>query len=177
MGSKATPPPEPDDPAAEFRAAVGAVRPLRGGAARVEPAPRPPPPRRPADAPPVPALADLPPLPPGETVRLLKPGVPVRALRRLDGEHFVADAELDLHGLTVPQASRALNTFIDACLREGCERLRVIHGKGLRSQDPQPVLKGLVVASLTGHPAVLALRSAGRRDGASGAVRVLLRRV
>ena len=32
MGSKAPPPPEPDDPAVEFRAAVGAVRPLRGDA-------------------------------------------------------------------------------------------------------------------------------------------------
>ncbi|WP_372695866.1 Smr/MutS family protein [Immundisolibacter sp.] len=176
MGSKATPPPEPDDPAAEFRAAVGAVRPLRGGAPRAEPARRPPPARRPADAPPVPGLADLPPLQPGETVRWLKPGVPVRALRRLDGEDFAADAELDLHGLTVPQATRALHAFLDDCLHEGCERLRIIHGKGLRSPDPQPVLKGLVVASLKGHPAVLALRSAGRRDGASGAVRVLLRR-
>lgn len=176
MGSKATPPPEPDDPAAEFRAAVGAVRPLRGGVPRAEPARRPQPQRRPVDGPAVPALADLPPLQPGETVRLLKPGVPARALRRLDGEQFVADAELDLHGLTVPQATRALHAFIDDCLREGCQRLRVIHGKGLSSQDPQPVLKGLVVASLKGHPAVLALRSASRRDGASGAMRVLLRR-
>ncbi len=176
MGSKATPPPEPDDPATEFRAAVGAVRPLRGGARRVDPAPRRQPARVPSQEPPVPAPADLPLLEPGETVRWLKPGVPARALRRLDGEDFAAEAELDLHGLTVPQATRALHAFLGDCLHEGCERLRIIHGKGLRSPDPQPVLKGLVVASLKGHPAVLALRSAGRRDGASGAVRVLLRR-
>ncbi|GAB4358975.1 MAG: Smr/MutS family protein [Immundisolibacter sp.] len=177
MGSKAAPPPEPDDPAAEFRAAVGTVRPLRRTAQRVDPAPRRPPTRPLPQTLPVPAPADLAVPEPGQTVRWSMPGVPARALRRLDGEDFAAQAELDLHGLTVSQAARALHVFLDACLQEGCERLRIIHGKGLRSPNSQPVLKGLVVASLKGHPAVRALRSAGRRDGASGAVRVLLRRV
>jgi DNA-nicking Smr family endonuclease len=54
--------------------------------------------------------------------------------------------------------------------------VRIIHGKGQRRGQDLPVLKPLVIESLKGHPAVLALRSAGPRDGGSGAVRVLLRR-
>ena len=167
-------PPAAPDPGAEFRAAVGAVRPLRDSPPRVETARRRRPPRRPVErpAPPLPAASAL---GAADTVRLLRPGLPDRLLARLDGERFEPDAELDLHGLTAAQAAAALGAFIDACRREGCERLRIIHGKGRRSEAAQPVLKALVLTSLTGHPAVLALRSAGRRDGGSGAVRVLLR--
>ena len=167
--------PKAPDPGAEFRAAVGAVRPLRDRAPRVEAVRRRAPSRRPVELPGQPLLAASA-LGAADTVRLLRPGLPDRLLARLDGERFEPDAELDLHGLTAAQAAAALGAFIDACRREGCEWLRIIHGKGRRSEAAQPVLKALVLTSLTGHPAVLALRSAGRRDGGSGAVRVLLRR-
>ncbi|MGK2940323.1 MAG: Smr/MutS family protein [Immundisolibacter sp.] len=61
------------------------------------------------------------------------------------------------------------------CLEAGCQRVRVIHGKGGRMDHSPPVLKSLVIGSLKRHPAVLALRTAGPRDGASGALRILLR--
>ena len=97
-------------------------------------------------------------------------------LRRLDGDHFDAEAELDLHGLTAAQAMPTLRRFIADCVADGCERVRIIHGKGGRSVGDLPVLKPLAIESLKEHPAVLALRSAGARDGGSGALRVLLRR-
>jgi len=175
MGSK-TDPPEAPDPGAEFRAAVGPVRPLRRAPpSEAPPAARPANPRRkrPDAPPPLPAV--LPVIEPGATVRLAQPGVPNRALRRLDGELFVAEAELDLHGLTAPQATKALQAFIADCLAAGCERVRIIHGKGQRPGQGLPVLKPLVIESLRGHPAVLALRSAGPRDGGTGALRALLR--
>ena len=166
--------PAAHDPGAEFRAAVGAVRPLRHRAPRVETVRRRAPSRRPVALPGSPLLEAS--APGGaDTVSLLRPGLSERLLARLDGDRFDPDAELDLHGLTAAQAAAALAAFIDACRREGCERLRIIHGKGRRSEAAQPVLKALVLASLKEHPAVLALRSAGRRDGGSGAVRVLLR--
>jgi DNA-nicking Smr family endonuclease len=118
----------------------------------------------------------LPVIEPGATVRLAQPGVPSRALRRLDGERFEAEAELDLHGLTAVQAAGALQAFIADSLAAGCERVRIIHGKGQRAGQGLPVLKPLVIESLKGHPAVLALRSAGPRDGGTGALRALLRR-
>lgn len=167
-----------DDPGAEFRASVGPVRPLRRGPARVEPAPARVTPRRGSPASVAdPAALAAPVIAANETVRSAQPGTPARQFARLDGENFAADAELDLHGLTLAQAAPALAAFLAECQRRGCERLRIIHGKGLRSEAAQPVLKGFVFASLKGHPAVLALRSAGRRDGGSGALRVLLRRV
>lgn len=176
MGSK-TDPPDAPDPGAEFRAAVGPVRPLRAAPlAKVPAAARPAIPRRKRPDAPPPLPATLPVIEPGATVRLAQPGVPNRALRRLDGELFVAEAELDLHGLTAIQGSAALQRFIADCLATGCERVRIIHGKGQRPGQDLPVLKPLVIESLKGHPAVLALRSAGPRDGGSGAVRVLLRR-
>jgi len=153
------------------------VRPLRP-TRQVQQPPRTPvsPPRRRDPAPQAPTLtaAELPVIEAHATVRLAQPGVPSRLLRRLDGERFEAEAELDLHGLTAAQAAPVLQRFIADCLAAGCERVRVVHGKGLRSMDSQPVLKALAIASLKGHPAVLALRSAGRLDGGSGAMRVLL---
>jgi len=177
MGSKADPPDTPD-PGAEFRAAVGPVRPLRPAPPGAAPAPaRPATPsrKRPAAPPPLPAV--LPVIEPGATVRLAQPGVPSRALRRLDGERFEAEAELDLHGLTAVQAAAALQAFIADSLAAGCERVRIIHGKG-RACGPGACRcsSRLVIESLKGHPAVLALRSAGPRDGGTGALRVLLRR-
>lgn len=176
MGSK-TDPPDAPDPGAEFRAAVGPVRPLRGASRKesIEPT-RPLPRRSKAPTPPLVPPTALPVIEPGATVRMAQPGVPTRLLHRLDGERFVADAELDLHGLTAVQAGAALQVFIADCLTAGCERVRIIHGKGQRPGQDLPVLKPLVIESLRGHPAVLALRSAGPRDGGSGAVRVLLRR-
>lgn len=176
MASKANPPPEADDPGAEFRAAVGPVTRLRQPPRSESSAPARPVPRRGAPpAPPRTLPAVLPVIEPGTTVRLAQPGVPTRLLRRLDGERFVAEAELDLHGLTAAQAVSALHDFIADCLAAGRERVRVIHGKGHRPGQGPPVLKALVVESLKGHPAVLAQRSAGPRDGGSGALRVLLR--
>jgi DNA-nicking Smr family endonuclease len=168
-----------DDPGAEFRAAVGPVRPLRAER-RTDQTPRRPAAasRRRSTAPPPHAAlsAHLPVIDAQATVRIAQPGVPNRVLRRLDGDRFEPEAELDLHGLTASQAAPALARFITDCLAAGCERVRIIHGKGGRSADALPVLKPLVIESLKGHPAVLALRSAGSRDGGSGAVRVLLRR-
>lgn len=176
MGSK-TDSPDVSDPGAEFRAAVGPVRPLsRAPPSEAPPAARPATPRRkrPEVPPPLPAV--LPVIEAGAAVRLAQPGVPKRALRRLDGDLFVAEAQLDLHGLTAVQAAAALQAFIADCLAAGCERVRIIHGKGQRPGQGLPVLKPLVIESLKGHPAVLALRSAGPRDGGTGALRALLRR-
>ncbi len=176
MGSK-TDPPDAPDPGAEFRAAVGPVRPLRQPPRKEPIGPTRPLPRRgKSPAPPLMPPTALPVIEPGATVRMAQPGVPTGLLRRLDGERFVAEAELDLHGLTAAKATPALQTFIADCLAAGCERVRIIHGKGQRADRGPPVLKPLVIESLKGHPEVLALRSAGPRDGGSGAVRVLLRR-
>lgn len=110
-----------------------------------------------------------------EADSFLRAGQQQRTLKKLDGGRFVAQASLDLHGLTREPARRLLLDFVDECLATGLTHIRVVHGKGHRSQE-QPVLKPLVMACLTHHPAVLAYRPAGPADGGTGATRVLLKR-
>lgn len=105
----------------------------------------------------------------------LKPGEQRAALERLRTRRFDAQAEIDLHGRTAPEAAAELRRFIAHCRAEGLERLRVIHGKGWRSDAHAPVLKARVYEELKRHPSVRALRSAQRDDGGTGALRVLLR--
>ena len=106
----------------------------------------------------------------------LPPGEQRAVLERLRTRRFDAQAELDLHGRTAHEAATELRRFIAHCQAEGLERLRVIHGKGWRSDPRAPVLKSRVYEELKRHPAVRGLRSAQAGDGGTGALRVLLRR-
>ena len=82
---------------------------------------------------------------------------------------------LDLHGLTVHQASRELAEFLDDCQRNGYRHVMIIHGKGYRSQQ-KPVIKPMVNRWLKQAHEVLAFSSAQPKDGGTGAVYVLLRK-
>jgi DNA-nicking Smr family endonuclease len=53
--------------------------------------------------------------------------------------------------------------------------VRIIHGKGMRSDSGEGVLKGMVASWLAQRDDVLAYNQARRADGGSGAVVVLLR--
>jgi DNA-nicking Smr family endonuclease len=44
----------------------------------------------------------------GDEISFRRPGIPETLLRKLRRGHFSVDAELDLHGLTSPQARNAL---------------------------------------------------------------------
>ena len=83
--------------------------------------------------------------------------------------------ELDLHGLTVEEARPALGEFLARCVRRGLRCVRVIHGKGLRSRNREPVLKRRVAGWLMHREDVLAFCQARGPDGGGGAVVVLLR--
>lgn len=111
----------------------------------------------------------------GEEIAFRRPGVSERTLHELRRGRYSIEDEIDLHGLNRTQAGAALKDFIaDASARQlGC--VRVIHGKGSRSGPQGPVLKGCVQQWLAQWDAVLAVCSANRRHGGSGAVYVLLR--
>jgi DNA-nicking Smr family endonuclease len=53
-------------------------------------------------------------------------------------------SELDLHGLTVFEASPILDEKVKSCLSQGIGNLNIITGKGLHSGDKGPKLKNLV---------------------------------
>jgi len=115
-------------------------------------------------------------LQPGDELRFVRPGVSRRVFRNLKRGHYRVQEELDLHGLFSGEARRAVAAFLNEARCEGHLCVRVVHGKGLRSRQQGPVLKGLLDHWLRQRDDVLAFCSARPADGGTGAVYVLLRR-
>jgi DNA-nicking Smr family endonuclease len=111
----------------------------------------------------------------GEELVYVRNGVPTHVLRRLRRGHWVVKDELDLHGMTSIEARLATATFLTGCVQRGIRCVRIVHGKGLRSPNRQPVLKGKLGHWLIVRDEVLAFCEARPVDGGSGAVMVLLR--
>ncbi len=111
----------------------------------------------------------------GEELSYARPGLQHRVLRKLRRGQYSLQAELDLHGLTVPLAREAVADFLLHCRRHSLRCVRIIHGKGRRSSNKGPVLKTKVAHWLCQRDEVLAYCSARPADGGSGAVYVLLR--
>ena len=110
----------------------------------------------------------------GDEISFRRPGVSEVLLRKLRRGHFKVDAEIDLHGLTSPQARHVLRDFIARALTRDFRCVRVIHGKGLGSGPRGPVLKNVVNVCLRRMEAVVAFGTARPLDGGSGALYVLL---
>ena len=112
----------------------------------------------------------------GESQRFHRPSVGRRTMRKLARGNFSVQDEIDLHGMTVPEAKEALHKFIGECDLRGYTCIRIVHGKGLGSGNRGPVLKGKVNKWLRQWNVVLAFVSARQVDGGTGAVYVLLRK-
>lgn len=110
----------------------------------------------------------------GEEVTFRRAGVPETLLRKLRRGQFAISDELDLHGLTSPQARHALREFLSEQIQRGARCVRIVHGKGLGSGPRGPVLKNLVNRDLRRMAAVIAFGTARHVDGGGGAVLVLL---
>ena len=111
----------------------------------------------------------------GEELVYLRNGLSQQTVKKLRRGHWVIQDELDLHGLTSVDARAQLVEFLNACLRSGARCVRVIHGKGLRSKNREPVLKTKVANWLIQRDEVLAFCQARQADGGGGAVVVLLK--
>ncbi len=103
-------------------------------------------------------------------------GVQHRVMDKLRRGGYSIQAELDLHGMRVPEARAAIASFFSDCRDQQWHCIRLIHGKGHGSPDKQPVLKRKLNHWLRQHDAVLAFCSARPFDGGSGALYVLLKR-
>lgn len=110
----------------------------------------------------------------GEELSYVRPGLPRQILRRLRSQ-WVAQAELDLHGLNRLEAKHELAEFLHECRRRGVRCVRIVHGKGLGSKDRLPILKLHVRHWLMQRDEVLAYVQARPAEGGGGAVMVLLR--
>jgi DNA-nicking Smr family endonuclease len=110
----------------------------------------------------------------GEELVFSRDGVQSGVLRKLRRGQYRVQAEIDLHGLTVPEAKEELRAFLAHSLERHIRCVRIIHGKGLRSGHRGPVLKGAVSSVLRRVRPVLAYVSARQVDGGTGALYVLL---
>ena len=110
-----------------------------------------------------------------DSVSFVRPGLPRNVLRKLRNGFWVVQSELDLHGLRVDEAHGEIALFLAESRKHGLRCVRVIHGKGLRSRNREPVLKSKVRNWLRRRDEVLAFAEARPAAGGSGAVIVLLR--
>ena len=111
----------------------------------------------------------------GEELVFLRPGLSRETLRRLRRGHWVVQDHLDLHGMNIEQARDMLARFLSACSKRALRCIRVVHGKGLRSRNREPVLKNKVQVWLARRNDVLAFCQAPATQGGGGAVLVLLK--
>lgn len=111
----------------------------------------------------------------GEALSFLREGMSPQVLRRLRQGYWAVQREIDLHGLRLDDARPLLVDFLGHAARHGLRCVRVIHGKGRRSKNGEPVLKPKVASWLIQRGDVLAFCEARPNDGGSGAVIVLLR--
>ncbi|MGA9575399.1 MAG: Smr/MutS family protein [Lysobacterales bacterium] len=103
-----------------------------------------------------------------------KNGIQNRTMQKLKRGRFKNGAVLDLHSMTTETARTVLLAFIAQAKTASLEAVRIIHGKGLRSENG-PKLKQLTHQLLREHPLVLAYTNCKPADGGSGAVDVLLK--
>ena len=111
----------------------------------------------------------------GEELSFARNGIGPQTLKKLRRGHWVVQEELDLHGLTSVEARVMLVEFLNRCRHRGVRCIRIIHGKGLRSKNREPVLKLKVAYWLMQRQEILAFCQARRSDGGGGAVVVLLK--
>jgi len=110
-----------------------------------------------------------------DSMSFILPGVQNNVLKKLRRGFFGLDSEIDLHGLTSSAAKKQLLHFLNRCTISGYRCVHIVHGKGYRSVDSQPVLKNDLNLWLRQHKDVQAFCSAPPKAGGTGAVFVLLR--
>ena len=92
----------------------------------------------------------------GEELVYVRPGVAAHTLRKLRRGHWAIQQVLDLHGYTAAEARVAVAEFLTNCKRGQLRCVRIIHGKGLRSPNGEPVLKRKLAGWLVQRDEVLA---------------------
>ncbi len=112
---------------------------------------------------------------PDEQLNFARSGIQKKVQKRLRRGEYPVEDELDLHGYTVEQARQALLEFIQHCQHRGHRYVRIIHGKGSRSQQQIPVLKAHIACWLPQHPDILAFASCLAKDGGTGAIYAIIK--
>lgn len=111
----------------------------------------------------------------GDELIYLRDGLPSQTMRKLRRGHWVVQDHIDLHGMRSEPARALLVDFLNQALSRGYRCVRVVHGKGYRSPNREPVLKRKMAQWLQQRDEVLAYCQAPAVDGGSGATVILLK--
>jgi DNA-nicking Smr family endonuclease len=111
----------------------------------------------------------------GDELSYLRDGLSNQVLRKLRRGQWVVQDHIDLHGLRAGEARALLSDFLNEALGKGYRCVRVVHGKGHRSPNREPVLKRKMAHWLQQKNEVLAYCEAPPVDGGSGATVILLK--
>ena len=112
----------------------------------------------------------------GEELLFARPGIQNTVLRKLRRGQYAIAMELDLHGLRIYEAEGVVKQFLQQARTQSQYCIRIIHGKGMRSEGKVPVLKQWLNRWLRQQREVLAFCSAKIHHGGTGAVYILLKK-
>ena len=113
--------------------------------------------------------------------------LPNKDLEKNDNK-FDATKSLDLHGFTLDEANKKVESFITDCFDQKVSKVIIVTGKGLHSQnDKDPyiskkfgILKNSVPDFIKNNPSLMAkiksITDAEITDGGSGALYIFLKR-
>lgn len=112
----------------------------------------------------------------GEYIEWVNPCIRKDIAQRLHQGDFSVQDYIDLHGMTLSEAEEAFRLFFQEAMKKRLFCIKVIHGRGLRSQKG-PVLKEALKAWLQSkfRKRILAYSSAKDCDGGLGATYIILR--
>ncbi|MDD3997946.1 MAG: Smr/MutS family protein [Sphaerochaetaceae bacterium] len=96
-------------------------------------------------------------------------------LNKSDFKRLVIEDSIDLHGMTGDEAIDFLRNFLAGAASRKLRKIRIVHGKGLHSQDGRAVLRDIVYRELSQSKYVRAFQKTAPADGGSGAVWVVLK--
>ena len=94
---------------------------------------------------------------------------PARAVASWEGAEEGPALEIDLRGMEVEEALRAVDTGLDRAVLGGLSELRIVHGIG------KGILRAAVERHLRGHPQVQLARLGEGHEGGRGATVAKLR--
>ncbi|MEM6707844.1 MAG: DNA endonuclease SmrA [Pseudomonadota bacterium] len=120
--------------------------------------------------------AEVDPVAPHAVLAWRQDGVQTGVFDRLRTGAYPVAAELDLHGRTVREARGAVFHFLRQQRALGRRVVLIAHGRGEKSPTPGR-LKSFLARWLTDMPEVIAFHSAIPRQGGTGAVYALLKKV
>ena len=111
-----------------------------------------------------------------EYISYFKVGLQNKTIKQLKNGDIRIEANLDLHALTQEQACLQFSNFMTRSYARGLRCVCIVHGKGTRSNQAQPILKNLVNNWLYEFTdIILGFCSCPPKFGGTGAVLVLFK--